>query len=366
MSETTAEDCETQLRRLRLRLEFIEKTGHLGYWELDISRKTMFWSPEMYTIFGLPHTCRIRRNFIREQLCIEDIRLYKDSLRRLLTEGRPVETVLRIRRTDGELIYSQFRASLRQEDGRTVIAGTLQNVTPLVRIQQQLAAARAEAERLSREKSYFYAQVSHDLRQPLQALKIFIALLKEEELTSEQNILLRKIEDSADNLGHWLDNLLETARLESGGVSRQDSCFRLDVFLQRLGEEYKEVAAGKGGDLISSGGRVCVTTDAVLLERIMRNLLNNAVKYGGGQIRLHWYRCGGMARIYIRDYGEGLSPEARQNLFKAFSQNGRHRHQGTGLGLAIVKELADMLHIKIAVKSKPGRGTLFVLSLPSS
>lgn len=222
------------------------------------------------------------------------------------------------------------------------------------------------AESRNYENAHFCARISHDLRQPLQALKIFIALLKEENLTSVQQNLVQKIEDSTDNLGRWLDNILEMARLECEGISRRDRCFRLDALLLRLGAEYREVAAGKGKGLNFSGGRLCVTTDEVLLERIMRNLLNNAIKYGREKIKLHWYRCGQTVRIYIRDNGAGLSREACRNLFKAFAQNIRHRHLGTGLGLAIVKELSDMLNIKITVKSKSGRGTLFVLSLPVS
>lgn len=348
-------DCQSQLKELNRRLTFIEQTNQLGYWELDITQKSMFWSPEMYNIFGLPQSYNKKRNFIREQLCIQDIKLYKEKLYQLLTNRQPVEAILRIRSQDSQLMYCQFHASIENKESREFIIGTLQNISKYIKTQQE--------EQNQSEKTYSYAKISHDLRQPLQALKIFIALLKEENLTSEQLILTERIENSVDNLSSWLDNILEAAKLEAGAIKRQNKVFNLNILLDRLGEEYKEIATYKHIEFAYGGQNIRVNNDSVLLERIIRNLLSNALKYTKNQVRMRWYKTNRNIKIIIKDNGRGLLQEVERNLFQAFYQNDKHRHKGTGLGLAIVKELADILNISINIKSKLNKGSIIVLSL---
>lgn len=149
----------------------------------------------MYRIFGLPEgRLSPRRNLIREQMLPEDIPLYKAKLRELLVRGRNVDGVLRLRRLDGRLIHCSFRAGLIYENHQRLIAGTFQDITAMIETQKELQHAKQQAEELSNAKSYFLAQASHDLRQPMQALKIFIATLLEEKLTSHQHHLVQKIE----------------------------------------------------------------------------------------------------------------------------------------------------------------------------
>jgi len=221
-----------------------------------------------------------------------------------------------------------------------------------------------QMEQIECKKAYFYAEIGHDLRQPLQAAKLFAALLKEENLSSKQTDLLSKLDSSINYLDFWLDNLLEVTRLESGGLKRQNTKVNLKTLLTRLAREYQEIAAYKKLRLVHRGNDINLITDAVLLERIVRNLLNNALKYGREKISLHWYEVPHKAKIIIKDKGYGLKPEDCQRLFKAFYQCPHNQTHGYGLGLAIVKELTDILNIKIELKSKWRRGTIFILSLP--
>ncbi len=351
---------------LRQRLDFIEQTNHLGYWELDISRKCVYWSPEMYNIFGLsPQTC-VKRNFIREQLCLEDLPLYKRKLQELLQTQSPVECILRIRRSDGKLIYGQFRAAVWYDDKYGHISGTLQDVSSLVAVQKELAQAKAETERLSRERSYFFAQASHDVRQPLQALKIFVSLLADEKLPSAQKQLLEKINGAADSLGVWMDNLLEYSKLQSGGIKPKFSDFNISELLEKLGAEYNVIAGTKNISFKYRGSGCICRSDNVLLERIIRNLLNNAFKYTDNKVLMTWYCRNRTVKIKIMNNGEGINSQDLPHVFNAFYQGRLHRRYGSGLGLSIVKDLAELLNIKISVKSRPNRWTSFELVFPNN
>lgn len=230
----------------------------------------------------------------------------------------------------------------------------------LQKLQQQMQ----KLEQQSCEQSYFYAQAGHDLKQPLQALKIFISLLQDENLTPKQKDLVKKIDNSTSDLSFWLDNLFENARLGSRSIHRHDASFELSVFLAKIAEEYREMAAYKKIDFEYSGATVKVKTDTILLARIVRNLLNNALKYSRGKIRLYWYALPHRVKIIIKDNGFGVKREEKNQLFTAFYQCLPHRTQGSGLGLAIVKELAEILGADVMVKSKWRKGTLAIISLP--
>ena len=228
----------------------------------------------------------------------------------------------------------------------------------------RLKAQLKTIEQIDCKKAVYYAELSHDLRQPLQAMKIFISLLKDENLTIPQARLTSQIEDSANHLNLWIDNLLEITKLESGGLKKHKTKFALNKMLQRLGAEYQAIASYKKQKLSYQGKNIEIRTDKILLERIIRNILHNAVKYSRGEIILRWYAIKNKVRIIIQDNGLGLKPEECRELFQAFYQCPRHYAQGTGLGLAVVKELTDILGIKVDLKSKWRKGTIFILTLP--
>ena len=216
------------------------------------------------------------------------------------------------------------------------------------------------------EKSYFYAQAAHDLKQPLQALKIFVSLLKDERLTPIQADLMQKIEDSTANFEFWLNNLLENAKSDSKSCVLHKAVFNLKELLFALAQEYKQIADYQHKSLTFWGKDVYIKSDNKLIERIIRNLLNNALKYGRGKIALKWYKVGSAVKIVVSDNGIGLKPEEQKHLFEAYYQCSRHYGCGSGLGLAIVKEFADVLHMNVQIYSKWRKGTLIVLRLPLS
>lgn len=208
-----------------------------------------------------------------------------------------------------------------------------------------------------------YAEIGHDLRQPLQAIKILLSLLKEDVSSLSQFELLTRIENAVIYLESGVENLLATAKLQESQLKAHYAKVDLAQMLRTIAEEYRIIAVYKKLNLTYGGKNVIIKTDAVLLERIIRNLLHNALKFSRGKINVHWYALPNKVRIIIKDNGYGLKKEECEHLFEAYYQCPKDRKQGCGLGLAIVKELAQVLNINLNLKSKWKKGTVFILTL---
>lgn len=354
-----SKDCQKNLQRL----SFAEKTAQLGYWELDIQSRKISWSAEMYRIFGISEShISSRRNLIRELVLPEDLPVYKDKLRELLTSEKTVSGTLRIHRADGEIRYCGFKADLIYEGQRRLIAGTFQDITQSIEIQNELQQAKQRAEDLSHAKSYFLAQASHDLRQPMQALKIFIATLLEENLTPQQHTLVQQIDESTNNLSSLLDNLLDISKIEAGGMEYRPEIFDIGSLINNLAGEYKALAEERHIKFIYIPLHQKVKSDPILVERMIRNLMNNAFKYTKNKILFGARNSGKEVRIQIIDNGCGIAPEDKDKIFQDFyqsSQNKNQKKQGAGLGLGIVNRIAKLLHTQIEINSILGQGSCF-------
>lgn len=356
------------LHRTSERLEFAEKTTRLGYWELDIKARRLYWSAEMYRLFGLnARSISHKKNIIREHILPEDYPLYRQKLHELIHTGEPVDGIFRLRRSDDSIIHCQFKAAVLNDGGHSKIAGIFQDVTQLIEMQQDLDKARRAAEASDRSKSYFLAQASHDLRQPMQALRIFISTLEEETLNRRQKDILNKISASADNLNSLLDNLLDISKLNSEGFRADIRNFDISDVLKNIFFEFQEIARSRGIVFHTSLCHYTVRSDPLLVERVIRNLLSNAFKYTRTKILLGCKREHDFIRIMVMDNGEGITPAEKERIFDEFYQS-RHinnnQRSGAGLGLSIVRRISDLLKLDIAVKSIPGRGSSFGFLLP--
>lgn len=355
------------LKKTAERLEFAERIAKLGYWEINLKSRTIYWSAEMFRIFGIDaRKVSCKRNIIREQVIPEDLPIYKQKLKELLSTGETIEGQLRIYRHNQKKAYCQFKASLISDENGPKIAGTFQDITALVEIQLALENARKQAEKLSYAKSYFLAQASHDLRQPMQALNIFIDHLREEKLYPGARQLVDKIAASADNLKALLDNFLDISKLESGGVEYHPLEFDLRSLISKLGHEFSEIALSQHIDFYYNSAAVKVYSDPLLIERVLRNLLSNAFKYNHGKILMGARKLNNFVRIFVMDNGNGISPEDLPHLFDEFYQSPQDkekRSQGAGLGLSIVKKISQLLNTEVKVSSNPGHSVCFYFDL---
>lgn len=225
------------------------------------------------------------------------------------------------------------------------------------------------SEKESDSKSYFLAQASHDLRQPLHALRIFAALLADTKLLPQQKNLIEKIIAAADNMHDLLNNYLDLSKLDYGGTKYEEHIFCLHELTDKLAEEFSMISICHHKHLHYIPCSLEIRSDKILLERMLRNLLTNAVKYAKRKIVFGCKRRGNFVQIIVMDDGIGISDADLPHIFDEFYQSGQNpenKKSGSGLGLAIVKKIADLFGTRIRVKTQPGQGTSFSFLLPAA
>ncbi len=224
-------------------------------------------------------------------------------------------------------------------------------------------AARDDALTANRAKSRFLAAASHDLRQPLHALGLFAGALDERIRDPVGGALVQKINTTVASLETLLSSLLDVSKLDAGAIVPRLQPMPVDPLFERILNDFAPEAIERGLRLGVVPTARAVQSDAILLERVVRNLVANALRYTTrGGVVVGCRRRNGRVGIEVRDSGPGIPPEEQPRIFMEFYQignPGRDRTQGLGLGLAIVRRLCDLLGHEIEVVSAPGRGSAF-------
>lgn len=307
------------------------------------------------------------------------IRMSRDVIRPILNLTEVVENIGR-GQYDVHVTSDSGGELLILENGVNAMASALRSarenlVERIAEATTRLAERTEEAERANKAKSRFLAAASHDLRQPMHALGLFVEELRGKMQDTErgrdmeeQLKILARIEASVAAMRDLLDSLLDISKLDAGVVTPSVVDFPVLPLLRRLGDEFKPLAQEKGLKLRVARTRSWGRSDPALLERILANLVSNAVRYTQrGGIVIGCRRRGQQVRIEIWDSGVGIPPEQHQNVFQEFFQLAnpeRDRSKGLGLGLAIVNRLACLLEHRIEIQSVPGRGSRFAVELP--
>lgn len=235
------------------------------------------------------------------------------------------------------------------------------------RLAESLQAQKDLAEQANLAKSRFLASASHDLRQPMHALSLFVGALRGLEMEDEARRLVGHVEGSVTALDSLFASLLDISRLDAGVVQSNPQSFAIQPLLERICREHAGDAAEKGICLRLLPCSAVVQTDPLLLERILRNLVSNAVRHTDSGRVLVGCRRGQRLRIEVRDTGRGIPAALSEQVFQEFFQIGnpeRDRAKGLGLGLAIVKRLAALLDLPLDFRSVPGRGSVFSIAVP--
>jgi two-component system, sensor histidine kinase len=233
----------------------------------------------------------------------------------------------------------------------------------------ELRERKDSAERANLAKSRFLAAASHDLRQPMHALGLFLQALRQGKLAERERKLVDNIGESFDAMDGLFNALLDISRLDAGVVEPRPLSFPVARLLDRMRTEYGPQAARKGLALTVHPCREFVRSDPVLLEEIVGNLLSNAIRYtAAGRVVLGCRRAAeGTLRIEVWDTGRGIPPDKLREVFREFIQLDnpeRDREKGLGLGLAIVERLAELMGHPVDVRSTLGRGSVFRVRVP--
>lgn len=235
-------------------------------------------------------------------------------------------------------------------------------------LNRQLQKALQDAAVADRAKTRFLASASHDLRQPIHALSLFGAALKMQELPDDVRDLANNIDESITVLASQLDSLLDISRLDAGVVTPEFVVIDLTSMLRRIGREFEQLALEKGLALnLELEGDYHIISDKLLLERVIRNLLNNAVRYTEtGRITIEASCDASQCCLAISDTGIGIEESEQANVFSEFyqvSQEYGSSKQGLGLGLSIVARLLSLLGAPMTLRSAKGEGTRIEISL---
>ena len=240
-------------------------------------------------------------------------------------------------------------------------------VTQLRAQTDRAVQALATAEQANQDKSRFLAAASHDLRQPLHAMGLFLDTLARSPLTAQQASVLGHARTASGAASEMLTTLLDYSRLEAGVVQAHDAPFAVQPLLSALEQEFGPQADAAALVYRTRETTAAALADKALVDLVMRNFISNALRYTrtGGLLIACRARSGRLA-LEVWDTGCGIAPEHQQEVFKEFHQLGnpeRDRRKGLGLGLAIVQRLAQAMHTQVEVRSRLGRGSVFRLWL---
>ena len=267
---------------------------------------------------------------------------------------------------------SEFPAGIRLSpfrDGESVfVAAAIRDMTERRLISDALVAAREEADRANRAKSRFLATASHDLRQPLQAIRLINASMQRFIHTQpEMRELIQHQELAIDSATRLLNALLDISRLESGAIEPQLAPLSVVSAFEDMVAEFAPVAMAKNLKLGYGATRSVISTDRTLLTQLLQNLVGNALKYTeSGEVRISAACEDHSLTLKIEDTGVGISQDKLGRIFDEYYQVGPQgtKRLGVGLGLAIVREVTRLLGYSIAVTSELGHGTCVSVRIP--
>jgi len=232
----------------------------------------------------------------------------------------------------------------------------------------ELRDQKAELQRANQAKSKFLAAASHDLRQPMHALTLFSEMLNEKAPDQQTRDLAGHIDSAVRVLERLFDALLDISRLDAGILVPETAVFRVQDVIDRVVNDSQPQAQRKNLQLVVRKSDYYTESDPTLLERVLRNLLTNAIRYTDeGTVEVRCEAVSGGLCLSVADTGVGIDPQHLDYIFEEFTQlhnPERDRSKGLGLGLSIVRRIARLLDHQLEVESRPGKGTRFSLELP--
>lgn len=313
-----------------------------------------------------------------ENLKLENIQLkrkikhFTNELSIIDTEPKPLKIRHWIVSENGEKRFLETKLFPIVMPKRKLIGAISRNITQQMQYETHLNVAREKAEQANKDKTDFLANVSHDLRSPLNSISGFSQILEmKPNLTKEkQNRYLKIIYENSQYLLQLINSLIDLSKLQSGGIRIEKEVFYVDDFLQKLNSIVSSEKQLQSPNVTivknCEKNNISIETDYTKLLQIFTNLINNAIKFTkkgtinfGCKIKENTLHC------FVEDTGIGMSPEELSKIFERFYSSEVHINKtGKGIGLAIVKGYIDLLGGEITVESQRAKGTRFDFSIP--
>lgn len=373
---------EEALDEARDRLQLAVDAAGLALWDWQLPATQVFLTARWGELLG-----DIAADGYWEAIDLR-ARLHPDDLEPLraqvmaLLEGRSQRAVVqhRVRASEGWR-WVETHAMVAEHDSKGQplrLMGTLADIGERKRIEQDGERARELTEQASRAKSEFLANISHEVRTPLNAFMGLTRMLMDSPLNADQSSWLALMDNSAHELLDLLNNLLDLSRIEAGSFDIENVRFDLHQALEQAIVPYAEQASEQALDFrfeLPSTLPQWVMGDAVRLRQVLNHLLSNAIKFTprGGRIEVRIRSIDPVdqapkrLQLQVRDSGVGIAPEHHATVFDAFTQadaSTARPYGGSGLGLAICAQLARLMGGEIDLQSDEGQGSTFTLTLP--
>jgi PAS domain S-box-containing protein len=350
------------------RLQDALRAGNVVAFDWDVTADEVRFSQNATEILGVNSRWALSGTKWLRHIHSEDQPRVASCLRGVRPDQPSISIAFRFRRPDGGEVWLENIAIVQFDSAgkATHIHGLMADVTERKRLDEQLSLAWKTAELANHAKSSFLAAASHDLRQPLQTLKLLQAALELHHPSGEARKLVAGIGQSLETMTGILSSLLDVNRLESGNLSPSWSQFSVSDIFESLASDFVAPVQEAGLRLCIVRSELIIRSDRRMLAEMIRNLLSNAVRYTDrGRILLGCRRAGDNVRIEIWDSGVGITDDQLPHIFREYYQGtGGAERGGFGLGLAIVKRLGEVLNHRIEVRSIPGKGTGVFIEVP--
>lgn len=272
------------------------------------------------------------------------------------------------RRADGSEFPAGIRLAAFRTGEDTFVAAAIRDMTERRAISDALVTAREDADRANRAKSRFLATASHDLRQPLQTIRLLNASLQKlTQQSAELSDLLHRQEQAIDGATRMLNTLLDINRMESGAIEPRIAPVSINDVFEDLAQEFSPSAESKGLALEFSAAPFVLSTDRTLFTQLLQNLIGNAIKYTPqGGVKVVLSVDAEAVTLKVEDTGIGIPADKLDRIFDEYYQVDHEgiKRLGVGLGLAIVREASRLLGYSVAVSSRLGEGTRVRVRIP--
>src|SRR5438067_3310275 len=342
------------LDRERANLEEAQELAHIGSWEWTVAGDRISWSNELFRIYGLDPVGGVRIDSYLEHVHPDDRELLRETVARALGDSRPFDFEHRVVRRDGTVrwVHARGRVVVDAAGVPVRMVGTSQDIT--------------DAKGLEQLRENILATVSHELRTPLTSILGFALTLKERGaglVAKTRDEIVGHLVEQSQKLDRLLSDLLDLDRLRHGSAGPKFRETDVAALVHQIVDGY-----GQDGRRVEIDAEpVVAEVDAARLERIVENLLANAIKHTppGTDVRVRVAEAGDAFVLTVDDRGDGVPDHERESVFELFNRGDAHESlPGAGIGLALVAQFAAVHHGRAWVEDNPGGGASFRVELP--
>lgn len=374
---TERKNNEKEIRKNKLRLLEAQKLAHIGDWKYDVLKNSIYWSDEIYRIYGFqPQEVEVDSSNFLKYVHPDDIRKVKLCLSKIFL-GKLEKLHYRFLGNNNRTGWccARFKYEFDNSGKVIYITGTLQDITEVKNMEEDLINAKEIAEKAIATKTEFIANMSHELRTPINvifgAIQLFELYMRNDSIIKKEKLEshLSSMKQNCLRLLRLVNNLIDTTKIDSGFYEPSFSNYNIIELIKGIATSVSEYAKIKDINLVfqSYTDELTMSCDIDIIERIMLNLISNAIKFTKDSIYIGITKRDNFIVITVKDNGKGIKKEKQELIFERYKQGDNlstQNNEGSGIGLSLTKTLTKIHGGSIRVESNYGYGCEFIVELP--